>query len=100
MRLFYFLTLVFAILVFDRSDVSAQYVQYPNGKRVKILSSRAGANQLSGTQQRFIINEDREVYVDPKKRELDREQARARLAYPNEEDPEEASKEASKETSE
>ena len=89
MRHFSLLTLVCVFLAFGQSLASAQVVQYPNGKRVKILSSRAGANQLAGTQQRYIINHDREVYIDPKKRELDEEQARARLAYPNEEEPEE-----------
>ena len=84
MRLFYFLTLVLALLVFNQQSASAQVVLYPNGKRVKILSSRTGANQLAGNQQRFIIDEDREVYVDPKKRELDEAQARARLADPSE----------------
>lgn len=89
MRLFNFLTLVCLFLVFDQCLAHAQVVLYPNGKRVKILSSRSGANQLAGNQQRFIINEDREVSVDPKRRELDEAQARARLAYPNEEQPEE-----------
>ncbi len=89
MRLFYFLTLACLLLVFDQCLAHAQVVLYPNGKRVKILSSRSGANQLAGNQQRFIINEDREVSVDPKRRELDEAQARARMAYPNEEQPEE-----------
>lgn len=88
MRSFSFITLLSLLLVFDLTTASAQVVLYPNGKRVKILSSRSGANQLAGNQQRFIINQDREVIVDPKKRELDEAQARARFAYPNEEDSE------------
>jgi hypothetical protein len=90
-RLFYFLLLVFGFVVLDCRPSDAQVVLYPNGKRVKILSSRSGANQLAGNQRRYIINEDREVYVDPKKRELDEKQARARMAYPQEDYEEESS---------
>ncbi len=90
MRLFLFIALVILVLASDQSSSHAQIVQYPNGKRVKILSSRSGANQLAGNQQRYIINGDREVFVDPKKQQLDEAEARARLAYPNEEEPEES----------
>ena len=97
MRLFYFLALSLGILACVHSDVNAQVVLYPNGKRVKILSSRSGANQLAGNQKRYIINEDREVFVDPKKRELDEKQARARLVNPNQEDSEESQEESNEE---
>lgn len=83
MRLSCFLIVIVVTLSIFHSNVWAQVVLYPNGKRVKILSSRNGANQLAGNQQRYIIGQDREVYRDPKKRELDEREARARMAYPN-----------------
>jgi len=83
----YFSILALVCLV-NVTDSSAQVVQYPNGKRIKILSTSAGAHQLSGNQQRYIVSPQNEFYVDPKKQELDTKEARARLAYPSEDESE------------
>ncbi len=74
-------------LLLAATAAEAQYIQYPNGKRVKMLGTRSGAYQLHGNQQRYIVSPSGRVYEDPKEEELFSEQARARMGYPNQQEP-------------